>query len=70
MNTKPKRPGRPKGSGVKGHIPVLVALRLDQQEALVASAEKRRKPGERPPISAVVRDALDACFKRGKRSPA
>jgi hypothetical protein len=44
---------------MKEHVSLLVALRPDQREALVALAEERRKPGERPPISEVVREALD-----------
>ncbi len=61
---KPQKPriGRPPGSGVKGHVPVLIAMRQDPREALVAVAEKRREPGARLPVSEVVRDILDAAL--------
>lgn len=61
-------PGRPEGSGVKGHVLLMVSLRPDQREALVTRAEQRRKRGERPPISEVVREALDKAL--GTKPPA
>lgn len=67
MATKRKgKVGRPVGSGVKGHIPVILQLRPDQKAALVEIAEKRREAGRPPPVSEVVRELLDAALKRRK----
>jgi hypothetical protein len=54
--------GRPKGSGVLGHVTVALQLRVDQRDALVALAEKRREPGRRPPVSEVARELFDKAF--------
>jgi hypothetical protein len=51
--------GRPKGSGVKGHVQTMVQLRPDQRAALIDLAERRRAPGRPPPFSEVVRELLD-----------
>ena len=56
--------GRPKGSGVKGHVQVIVQLRPDQRAAIVELAEKRREPGQRPPVSDVVRELLDKALTK------
>ncbi|HEX9051666.1 MAG TPA: hypothetical protein VF841_14130 [Anaeromyxobacter sp.] len=64
--TKPRRGkvGRPKGSGVKGHVQTLLQLRPDQRAALLELAEQRREPGRPPPISEVARELLDAALRR------
>jgi hypothetical protein len=59
--------GRPKGSGVKGHVQTLLQLRPDQREALLGLAEKRREPGKPPPLSAVARELLDKALGVKKR---
>lgn len=57
------RVGRPKGSGVLGHVTVALQLRVDQRDALIALAEKRREPGRRPPVSEVARELLDKAMR-------
>ncbi|BDG06993.1 hypothetical protein [Anaeromyxobacter paludicola] len=58
--------GRPKGSGVKGHVQTLLQLRPDQRAALLELAEARRVPGRPPPLSEVARDLLDKALARKK----
>lgn len=65
-----RRAGRPKGSGVKGHVPTMVQLRPDQRAAIITLAEKRREPGKPPPFSEVVRDILDRALGLRPRPPA
>jgi hypothetical protein len=60
--------GRPKGSGVLGHVTVPLQLREDQRDALVELAEARREPGKRPPVSEVARELLDSALR--KKPPA
>lgn len=56
--------GRPVGSGVKGHVMVLVALRPDQRDEILERARSRQGHLARPPVSEVVRELLDAALKR------
>lgn len=70
MATKRKgrrKVGRPKGSGVLGHVTVALQLREEQRDALVALAEKRREPGARPPVSEVARELLDEALRRSAK---
>lgn len=63
--------GRPKGSGVKGHVQTLLQLRPDQREDLLELAEERRAPGRPPALSEVARELLDEALnarRKGRRS--
>jgi hypothetical protein len=62
-----RKVGRPVGSGVKGHVALLVRVRPDQRDALLAMAEERREVGKPPPISEVARELLDQALKKGGR---
>ncbi len=57
--------GRPKGSGVLGHVTVVLQLREDQRDALTELA-KKRAPGkkDRPPVSEVARELLDKALRK------
>lgn len=70
--TERRKVGRPKGSGAKGHVQILLRLRPDQQEALLELAEERRERGRPPPLSEVARDLLDQALgaaRRGRARP-
>lgn len=60
----PKTKAAPRGRPPAGHVQMLLQLRPDQRQALVDLAEKRREPGQRPPISEVVRELLDEALRR------
>lgn len=58
--------GRPVGSGVKGHVTMLVVVRPDQRDAILQRARARQGHLARLPVSEVVRELLDAALKRRK----
>lgn len=52
----------------KEHVRLVVQVREDHVQGLVAEAERRRKPGGvRADVSAVVRDAIDAYLSKGRK---
>jgi hypothetical protein len=52
----------------KSHVRLVVQVRQEHVDALIAAAEQRRKPGQvRADVSAVLRDVLDAWAAVGKR---
>lgn len=63
--TKSKARGRPAGTGVKGHVQMIIQVTRDQRQALMALAEKRRGPEQaRLPVSEVVRELLDEALRK------
>jgi hypothetical protein len=61
---KPATKKTPPAAG-KDHVRLVVQVRADQVQGLVAEAERRREPGQvRADVSAVARDAFDAFLAR------
>lgn len=57
--------GRPKGSGVKGNVPVLFQIRPDQRTWLRARALERATDGGRLDVSEVLREIIDRAKAKG-----